>query len=185
MLKAWAHAGSPQGELQHMPSPAKFPEGWSLGTPDVVLETAEDFNVPAWGPDIYRCFVIPIDLSRDALVSAVEYQPGNRRVVHHMMAFLDTHGYGREREQPSRGLGTPRSLGPGVEIAGDLGGWAAGNEAAHLPDGIGRSLPSRADVILQVHYHPSGRPQVRPHTAGDPFRPEAGETDAAMGERNQ
>ena len=160
VLKAWAHAGSPQGELQHMPSPAKFPEGWALGTPDVVLEMAEDFKVPASGPDIYRCFVIPIDLSRDALVSAVEYRPGNRRVVHHMMAFLDTHGYGRERDTAEPGPGYTSFSGPGVEIAGDLGGWAAGNEAAHLPDGIGRSLPSRADVILQVHYHPSGRPQV-------------------------
>lgn len=160
VLKAWAHAGAPRGEPQHMPPPARFAEGWALGTPDLVLEIAEDFPVPASGPDIYRCFVIPTDLPRDVLVSAVECRPGNRRIVHHMMAFLDTHGYGRERDAAEPGPGYTSFSGPGVEITGDLGGWAAGNEAGHLPDGIGRSLPSRADVILQIHYHPDGRPEV-------------------------
>ena len=50
----------------------------------------EEFQIPATGPDIYRCFVIPTNLRRDAYISAVEYRPGNRRVVHHIMAFLDS-----------------------------------------------------------------------------------------------
>ncbi len=160
VLQSWANAGAPRGEQEHMPSPTRYPDGWSLGEPDLVLEIAEDFNVPASGPDIYRCFVIATDLPRDALVSAIECRPGNRRVVHHMMAFLDTHGYGRERDAADPGPGYTSFSGPGVEITGDLGGWAAGNEAFHLPEGIGRVLPSRADVILQVHYHPSGKREV-------------------------
>ena len=39
-------------------------------------------------------------------------------------------------------------------------GWAPGNDPAHLPDGVGRSLPKDADVIIQIHYHPSGKPEV-------------------------
>jgi Copper type II ascorbate-dependent monooxygenase, C-terminal domain len=160
VLKAWAVAGAPRGEPQHMPSPARFPDGWTLGEPDLMLELAEDFKVPASGPDIYRCFVIPTDLPRDALISAVECRPGNRRVTHHILVYVDTHGYGRERDAAEPGPGYTSFSGPGVEISGDLGGWAAGNEAVHLPDGIGRSLPSRADVILQIHYHPDGKPEV-------------------------
>jgi len=160
VLKAWAHAGAPRGEKKDMPAPARFAEGWALGEPDLVLELAEDFQVPASGPDIYRCFVIPTDLSRDVLISAVECRPGNRRVVHHMITYLDTHGYGRQRDAAEAGPGYTSFSGPGVEITGDLGGWAAGNEAVHLPDGIGRSMPSRADVILQIHYHPDGKPEV-------------------------
>ncbi len=160
VLTAWAEAGAPRGEPEHMPSPARFPEGWALGAPDLVLEATEDFKVPASGPDVYRCFVIPTNLPRDVLISAVEYRPGNRRVVHHMMAFVDIHGYGRQRDAAEPGPGYSSYSGAGVEIAGDLGGWAAGNEATHLPDGIGRSLPRRSDVILQIHYHPDGKPEV-------------------------
>ncbi len=160
VVRAWVAAGTPRGEEGHMPSPVRYAEGWALGTPDLVLETAEDFAVPASGPDLYRCFVIPTDLPRDVYVSAIEYRPGNRRVVHHMMAFLDTQGAGRKRDAAEPGPGYASYSGAGIEIAGDLGGWAAGNEANRLPDGIGRSLPSRADVILQVHYHPSGKPET-------------------------
>jgi hypothetical protein len=160
VLQAWAKAGAPRGEPEHMPAPARFPEGWELGQPDLVLEMTEDFRVPASGPDIYRCFVIPTDLPRDAVISAVEFRPGNRRVVHHMMSFVDTEGDGRQRDAAEPGPGYTSYSGAGVEVAGDLGGWAAGNEATHLPDGIGRSLPRRADVILQIHYHPDGKPEV-------------------------
>jgi hypothetical protein len=160
VLRAWAAAGAPRGEEEHMPSPAQFPEGWALGTPDLVLEPAEDFAVPASGPDLYRCFVIPTDLPRDVAISAVEYRPGNRRVVHHMMAFLDTAGGGRKRDADEPGPGYTSYSGAGVDVVGDLGGWAAGSEPVHLPEGIGRPLPRRADVILQVHYHPSGKPET-------------------------
>jgi hypothetical protein len=47
-----------------------------------------------------------------------------------------------------------------VEVHGDLGGWAPGNEPSRLPDGVGRFLPRKADVIMQVHYHPGGKPET-------------------------
>ncbi|MEJ7637624.1 MAG: peroxiredoxin, partial [Singulisphaera sp.] len=62
------------------------------------------------------------------------------------------------RGRPGAGLFV--LLGPGVEVHGDLGGWAPGNEPSRLPEGIGRSLPRKADVIMQVHYHPDGKPQT-------------------------
>jgi hypothetical protein len=156
-LKAWADAGAPRGDERHMPAPPTFTDGWALGTPDLVLEPAEEFAVPASGPDIYRCFVIPTHLLRDVHLSAIDYRPGNRRVVHHVMAFIDTQGAGRERDAAEPGPGYTSYSGAGVEIQGDLGGWAAGNTPSHLPEGIGRSLPAGADVIVQVHYHPTGK----------------------------
>jgi hypothetical protein len=160
VLDAWAEAGAPKGEARHTPPDRKFLEGWALGTPDLVLEMGEDFTVPASGPDLYRCFVIPTNLRRDAFISAVEFRPGNRRVVHHFMAFLDTSGAGRLRDDLDPGPGYTSYSGPGVEVEGDLGGWAAGNTPHHLPDGIGRPVPAFSDVILQVHYHPSGKPEA-------------------------
>ncbi len=160
VLATWSDSGAPRGDDRDLPPPRKFAEGWALGTPDLVLEPAEDFRVPASGPDIYRCFVIPTDLPRDVHISAVEYRPGNARVVHHAMAFVETAGAGRRRDEAEPGPGYTSYSGAGVDIVGDLGGWAPGNEPTPLPDGVGRSLPRRADVILQVHYHPGGKPEV-------------------------
>src|SRR5208337_4169403 len=43
---------------------------------------------------------------------------------------------------------------------GTLGGWAPGNFPRMLPDGVGVRLPKGADVVIQVHYHRTGKPEV-------------------------
>lgn len=159
-IARWAEAGAPPGEACPEPPARPVADGWALGTPDLVLEPSEAFTVPATGADFYRCFVIPTNLPDDVYVSAVEYRPGNRRVVHHLMSFVETAGAGRARDAADPGPGYETYANAGVEIVGDLGGWAPGNEPGHLPEGVGRSLPRKADVILLVHYHPVGKPEV-------------------------
>src|SRR4051795_10227254 len=55
----WVAAGMPEGNRARLPALRTFPEGWHLGTPDLVLEMPAGFDVPAAGPDVYRNFVIP------------------------------------------------------------------------------------------------------------------------------
>jgi hypothetical protein len=78
-----------------MPPPRLFATDWKLGTPDLILEPAEDFAIPASGPDTYRCFVLPTNLARDTFFSAVDCRPANRRVVHHITAFFEVSGAAR------------------------------------------------------------------------------------------
>jgi peroxiredoxin len=159
-LTAWAAGGAPEGDPANVPPPPSFASDWALGTPDLVVELPTDYAVPADGNDIYRCFVIPTHLTEDRYVAAVEYQPGNRRVVHHIIAYVDTSGQARKKDAEDDGPGYTCFGGPRIEIHGDLGGWAPGNEPSRLPDGVGRLLPANADVVVQVHYHPSGKPET-------------------------
>lgn len=156
----WANAGAPLGNPSDMPPAVTFPTDWAIGTPDLVVELPETFPVPATGADIYRCFVIPTKLPEDTYVTAIEYRPGNRSVVHHMLAYVDVSGEARKKDEKDPGPGYECFSGPEVEIHGDLGGWAPGNEPSRLPEGIGRALPKGADVIVQVHYHPSGKAET-------------------------
>jgi peroxiredoxin len=159
-LAAWAEAGAPEGDPALQPAPPTFTNDWALGTPDLVVEMPGDFEVPAQGEDIYRCFVIPVSSGEDRYISAIEYQPGNRRVVHHMLGYVDTSGKARQLDDKDPGLGYTCFSGPGIEIHGDLGGWAPGNEPSRLPEGVGRFLPGRSDVVVQLHYHPSGKAET-------------------------
>jgi hypothetical protein len=159
-LITWAESGAPQGNPADLPPPPQFSEEWLLGTPDLVVDVGTEYRVPADGGDIYRCFVIPTRLEKDVYVTAAEYRPGNRRVVHHILAYVDTSGKARERDQADPGPGYACFGGPGEPIHGDLGGWAPGIQPRVLPDGIGRSLPRGSDLIVQLHYHPSGKPET-------------------------
>lgn len=159
-LASWAEAGAPQGDPAQLPPPAKFPDDWTLGTPDLVIELPEPYEVPASGEDIYRCFVLPTNLPKDVYISGIEYRPDNRAVVHHLLGYVDTTGEARKKDAADPGLGYSCFSGPGIEIHGDLGGWAPGNQASYLAEGIGRALPKGADVVLQIHYHPNGKTET-------------------------
>ncbi len=160
VLEAWAEGGAPRGDPKDMPAPLRFSTDWKLGPPDLVLEPAEDYTVPGDAPDTYRCFVLPTNLARDAYISSMDFRPRNMRVVHHINAFLDTSGMARARDEADKGPGYTSFSGPGIPAYEDLGFWAAGHEPHHLPDGIGQRLPRQSDVILQVHYHSTGKPEV-------------------------
>jgi hypothetical protein len=159
VLQAWAEAGCPPGDPKDLPPAAEFPSDWKLGTPDLVLEPDEDFTVPASGGDLYRCFVVPTNLAQETYITAIDFRPGNRRVVHHISAYIDTSGAARERDKAEKGPGYVSFSGPGIPLFEELCFWNAGHEPSHLPRGVGLRLPPQADIVIQVHYHPSGKPE--------------------------
>lgn len=161
-LRAWADAGAPRGPAAGPPPPPPpSSDGWALGPPDLVLEMDEEYAVPATGDDVYRCFVMPTHLPEDRFLTAIEVKPGNPRVVHHTFSYIDVRGLGRSRDRDDPGPGYPCFSGfTGDRVFGALGGWTPGNEAHAFGDGIGLHLPKDADVVVQVHYHPSGKPEV-------------------------
>jgi hypothetical protein len=44
--------------------------------------------------------------------------------------------------------------------AGQLWGWAPGRMPRRSPEGTARALPAGSDVLLQIHYHKSGKPET-------------------------
>src|SRR5687768_9402571 len=50
-IARWVEAGAVEGSPKDLPIAPKFPEGWQLGTPDLILKMPSLFKVPASGPD--------------------------------------------------------------------------------------------------------------------------------------
>jgi hypothetical protein len=167
-LAAWVDAGTPAGDARDAPPPARFSDGWQLGKPDLIVGPKEETTVGPDGVDLFRCFVLPTDLPEDKYVIAYEVRPGNRRVVHHTLHLLDTRGRARrmerrEQERPKApgeqdaGPGYSSRMGPGFLPSGEVGGWAPGLTPHFLTQGVGYYLPRGADIVLQIHYHRTGR----------------------------
>jgi mono/diheme cytochrome c family protein len=163
-IRAWVTNGMPRGDAAKMPPLPKFTEGWQLGTPDLVLEMPAAFDVPAGGPDIYRNFVLPSGLLEDKWVRAIEFRPGTRTVVHHALLQYIRGGAGAklvsQDGKPGFGGAMPASFIPSFAPAGELGGWAVGMTPRALPEGLSLPLPKGSDIVLQLHLHPSGKPEV-------------------------
>src|SRR5262245_60352450 len=58
-LAAWVDCGTPAGDPKDAPAPRKFPEGWQLGKPDLILTPGAEFTLGPDGRDVFRCFVLP------------------------------------------------------------------------------------------------------------------------------
>lgn len=151
----WVTSGAPEGDPRDQPPPLTFPESWTLGTPDSVLTMPESFQPDFSKGDVYRCFVLPSGTTEDRFVRAAEILPGSRKMVHHVILFLDTSGQAQKLDDAEPGPGYTCFGGPGFSVnplASTLGGWAPGNEPKFLADGLGLPLPKGAAVVMQVHY---------------------------------
>src|SRR5262249_57351780 len=88
---AWLDAGTPRGNDKDLPPSPKFPEGWTIGKPDVVLTMPEAYDVPAemprWGVP-YQHFFVDTGFQEDRWVGKGEAIPGAPEVVHHILVFV-------------------------------------------------------------------------------------------------
>ena len=160
LLAEWVKGGMPEGAAADRPPVPEFTNGWQLGEPDLVVQPEAAYDLAAEGADVYRCFVVPTDFDRDRYVSAIEVRPGQRSVVHHVIAYLDNSGRARQLDAKAPGPGYTSFGGIGVPPSGALGGWAPGLTTRRLPPGVGVLLPKGCDIVLQVHYHKSGKPET-------------------------
>lgn len=160
LFAQWAEAGVLEGHAADLPPLPEFADGWQLGAPDLIVEMAEPFDVPADGPDILRWFVLPLDLPPNVDVVGFEFRPGNPRVVHHSIAFLDVSGMARQRDKADPAPGYANFGGPGFPPAGYLGNWVPGSIPRKLREGLSLLVPRGSVVALMMHYYPSGKPET-------------------------
>ena len=154
-----------EGDPSKLPALPKFTEGWQLGVPDLVVSMEKGYTLYADGPDIYRNFVIPLNLDEDKWIQAIEFRPGKRSVVHHSLFYYDTSGQAREQDaaDPIPGY---KSMGGAQREGSSIGGWAVGGIPKNLPDGLAHFLPKGSDLILSTHFHPSGKKETEVSTIG-------------------
>ena len=174
LIGEWARSGAQEGDPRQKPMPPRFPSGWQAGQPDAVLSILQDFTIAPDGNDVFQCFVIPLNSTTDRYVKTVEFHPGNPLVVHHALFFLDTIGEARRLDGKTAEPGYPCFGSPQIAVSGGLGGWAPGATPTALPDGVAHTLKKGTDLVIQIHYHPTGRLETDRSsiglTFGDPPR---------------
>jgi hypothetical protein len=142
-LVHWIEAGAPRGAgPDPLATQTATSSEWTLGTPDLIVEVPA-FQVPATGVINYQYPRVANPLGRDVWVRAIEIIPGNRSVVHHVLAGIDDPANGSQRA--IRGQ------------IGELGGYAPGKNFFPYPADSGILLRKEASFRFQMHYTPNGK----------------------------
>lgn len=89
-IVAWVDGGAKEGDAKDLPTAPQYSSDWKIGKPDLILTMAEEYTLEAQGSDEYIDFVIPTRLAESKWIKAVEIHPGNKQVVHHAIAFIQT-----------------------------------------------------------------------------------------------
>ncbi len=152
-LEAWVK----QGALAGVAAAAKPKVVVPKPEPDQVWKMKSGYELSADGDDQYRCFAVPTGNDAVRFVEGFEFLPGNRRVVHHALLFFDLSGTGRKLDA---GSGYPCFGSPGFLPSSSLGGWSPGNGRLQMPPGTAVRVPPGADIVFQIHYHPTGKPET-------------------------
>lgn len=153
-IAAWVDGGAPRGSEADLPPAPAFAEGWSIGEPDLIFTMLEPFEVPADGLVPYVYVTVPTNLTGDTWVSAHEYRPGDRRVVHHVISrVLEDDGKPATGE-PSLRRDRDRTPARGARV----GGYVPNRLGTVYEDGVAVRLPAGADIEAQMHYTTIGMP---------------------------
>jgi hypothetical protein len=157
-IARWADGGAQEGDPNKAPAPLKFLDGWNIGQPDKVFEMPEPFSVPAKGTIEYQWIVLPTGLDKDTWIEGVEVRPGDRSVVHHVIAFYRKPG-SSWLAGAKPGVPTPKATGDSEAGMSDgaIGGYVPGLPATRLPKGRAVLLPAGSDIVLQIHYNATGK----------------------------
>lgn len=136
-IVGWVNGGAPRGKPADLPTTPEFTEGWRHGEPDYIIEL-DAIDVPAEGADFFPNIEVQVDLPEDKWIQAIEFRPGNRQVLHHVVTFL--------------GGGTAAA----TSLPDFLAVWAPGTPPAVYPEGTGRMIGKNAKITMNMHYHTYG-----------------------------
>ena len=162
LIQDWVMHGMPEGNVNKAPAFPEFPKGWQLGQPDLIVKIPKAFHVP---PPVRTS--TGISSSRwawpDHSIRAIEFRPSAPKVVHHLIAYADPTGTARTFESSAlagfAGQANPRGT-------ATLALWAGGTQPHYLPNGVARTFAKGTDLILQEHFHPTGKEEIEQTVVG-------------------
>jgi hypothetical protein len=157
-LVSWVNAGAPEGDSHDLPKPVEFVDGWNIGQPDMVLDMPVSFDVPASGTVEYQYIILPVKITEDRWVQMAEVRPGNRAVVHHVIAFVRDPKSKWMRNHEPGAIFVPEKDNKEEGGPSDmLAGFAPGLPPIVLEPGQGRIIKAGSDIVFQLHYTANGK----------------------------
>jgi redoxin len=150
-LVSWVENGMPRGEGDDPLATTipNAPEKWALGTPDLVVDIPQQVNIPAEGVFDYIYMRVPLPVDHDIWVRAVDVQPSNAEVAHHVLVFLRYPDELEHLQEDMRG-----------GLNGFFAGYVPGMQRIPYPEGTGKFVPKGSEFVFQLHYNATGKAET-------------------------
>lgn len=96
MLEKWYALDMPIGDSNRIPAVPIYPSGSLIGEPDVRVPVLP-FLVKGNFDDRFLVIKVPFELPKDTFIKALEFVPGNAKVVHHVNGDMVRFDYDKKK----------------------------------------------------------------------------------------
>ncbi len=156
-IARWVANGAPPGTPPNASSPPAR-STLPLAPPDLVLRLPA-YQLRADGPDVFRNFVVPTPPGGVRYVRGLQFRAGNR-AVHHANIRVDATPASRSLDAGDPAPGYEGVIARTADFPdGHFLGWTPGQIAPALSDELSWRLEPGADVVVQLHLRPTGKPE--------------------------
>jgi Flp pilus assembly protein TadD len=165
LIQRWVKSGMSPGDLAAAPAPPRYDGIWALGKPDLILRVPRPFELRSGGSDVFHNFILPYPLKQSHYIRAMEIVPGTPQIVHHANVIIDRVASLRRQHSNDWQNGVP-----GMELLVDSGNhfdpdshflfWKPDTPVLIEPPEMPWRLDPGNDLVLNMHFKPSGRPEV-------------------------
>lgn len=127
--------------------------------PDLVISMREAFEQYGIYMDQNQVFVLPTHLKEDKWIEGIEFEPGNKKIVRHADISVSRPGMfdSLDRWDPRYGYYSFGGLGRTVDQPFWYS-WSPQQKASFFDEGYGKYLPAESELIVHMHYGPTGIP---------------------------
>lgn len=155
ILEQWVAGGAPEGSPRDAPPPRLWTKGWNIEPPSLVVGMPRAYRVPPSGVVDYQFVILPARFAEDRWVRMAEIRPGDRKVIHHAVLYVRERDSEWLRNSP---VGVPFvPKGDRVTTSDILAIYTPGHAPMVASEGMAKKIPAGADLVLQIHYTPSGK----------------------------
>jgi hypothetical protein len=157
-LVAWVDSGAKEGNPKDLPKPVTYVDGWNIDKPEFQIEMAQDYKIPASGTIDYQHILVKGNFEKDTWISQAEVRPGNRALVHHVIAYVRPPG-SKWMQDAVPGVPYPKNKNEGESGGGGefLAGYAPGFLPMRLDAGRALMVKAGSDIVLELHYTANGK----------------------------
>lgn len=156
LFERWLQRGALQGAAADLPAAPVWPDGWSLGSPDLVLRMESPYRLPPGGRDRLRNVVIPIAVPVSRFVRAWELRVTSP-AVHHATLVVDTGGAARRLDADDPAPGYEGLIPLSAQSPdGYFLGWTPGQTPYDAGSDMAWRVDPGNDLVAMLHLRPTG-----------------------------
>jgi hypothetical protein len=152
-IKSWVKTGMPEGKMTAKPKTATVNLNKIIIKPDLVLAMEKPFKVEGDYVSTSRVFVIPSTLTKDEMIDAIEFVPGNKKIVKSCTISIDTGQTGTrfDNNDDNYGYGSLTGLGF-IPFQYSWYQWTADEQTGFYILPVAKKIPAGSKLLLHITY---------------------------------